>query len=158
MQEQSPELSATAQYLTFTVADAEYGVNIMAVREIKGWSETTRLPGAPDHMRGVMNLRGSIIPIFELRVRFGLAPVDISARNVVIILSAGSRNIGLLVDAVSDILSVLQEDIKPPPEHQHEAGCFIAGLIAREERMVMLLDIERLFDSGQTDALIRQSA
>src|SRR3954471_20136663 len=93
---------ATRQFLTFTVMNEVFGVDIMTVREIKGWTETTRLPNAPEFMRGVMNLRGLIIPIFDLRTQFHRGLTDATAKHVVIILAVGERNIGVLVDTVSD--------------------------------------------------------
>src|SRR5690606_15033505 len=92
------------QYLTFSVADADFGVDIMDVREIKGWADVTRLPNTPEYLRGVMNLRGIIVPIFDLGCRFSGGLSEASASSVIIILSIDGRNIGMLVDAVSDIL------------------------------------------------------
>src|ERR1700759_4836176 len=109
------------QFLTFTVQGAEYGVDIMTVREIKGWTETTRLPNSPDYMRGVMNLRGLIIPIFDLRARFGKGLTQADVKNVVIILAVTGRNIGILVDSVSDILTVDPGEIKAAPEMEVQA-------------------------------------
>lgn len=135
------------QFLTFTLGNEEYGVDIMLVREIKGWTDTTRLPNSPKFMRGVMNLRGAIIPIFDLRTRFGMGLTEATAKNVVIILYAGNRTIGILVDAVSDILNADVDAIKPAPEA--ETGIndkFVNGLISVGDRMVVLLDVEKLFD------------
>jgi len=142
-------MSSTEQFLTFTIGKEEYGVDIMMVREVKGWAETTRLPNTPDYVRGVLNLRGIIIPIFDLRARFGAGLTDANEKNVVIILAVGARTIGILVDTVSDILTVPQADIKASPD----AGMtdiddkFVNGLIAVEERMVVLLDIEVLLNN-----------
>src|ERR1700759_1598584 len=88
------------QFITFTLGDAEYGIDIMKVREIKGWTETTRIPNAPAHVRGVINLRGVIIPIFDLNARFGNGLTDPTAMHVVIIVQTGQRTVGLLVDTV----------------------------------------------------------
>src|SRR6185369_8463900 len=108
----------TSQFLTFTVMNEEFGVDIMTVREIKGWTETTRLPNTPDFMRGVMNLRGLIIPIFDLRARFSRAQTEANSSHVVIILALEERNIGILVDSVSDILTVPTTEIKPTPDRK----------------------------------------
>lgn len=136
------------QFLTFSVKGEEYGVDIMTVREIKGWTETTRLPNSPEYLRGVMNLRGLIIPIFDLRARFSGDLTQASASHVVIILAVGERNIGVLVDAVSDILSVNQSDIRPAPELDTGARTdFIGGLISLEKRMVVLLEVHCLFEA-----------
>lgn len=136
------------QFLTFTVGNEEYGVDIMTVREIKGWQETTRLPNTAEYMRGVMNLRGLIIPIFDLRMRFHGTLTQATPKHVVIILAVGERNIGVLVDAVSDILDVNAGQIKPAPEGEEEgASDYINGLISLDDRMVVLLEINRLFDT-----------
>ena len=136
------------QFLTFTVLGEEYGVDIMTVREIKGWTETTRLPNSPDSMRGVMNLRGLIVPIFDLRARFGHPRTEADAKHVVIILAMRERTIGILVDSVSDILTVPPTDIKPAPDMEVRADAdYICGLISLEDRMVVLLQVERLFDA-----------
>ncbi len=138
----------TQQFLTFTVANNEYGVDIMSVREIKGWEETTRIPNSPEFMRGVINLRGVVIPIFDLRTRFSMGVTDAHPKNVVIILAVGDRTIGILADAVSDILTVNSEEIKPAPSSSTEVGvdkAYISGLISRDEAMVVLLDVEHLF-------------
>lgn len=134
-----------AQFLTFTVGENEFGVDIMSVREIKGWSDCTRLPNTPEHMRGVMNLRGSIIPIFDLRCRFGHGLTEATEKHVVVILAVSERNIGILVDAVSDIVTIAASEIKSPPEISGGIEKrFISGLIAVEGRMVVLLEIGTL--------------
>jgi purine-binding chemotaxis protein CheW len=140
---------ASQQYLTFTVGQEEYGVDIMTVREIKGWTETTRLPNSPEFMRGVMNLRGLIIPIFDLRARFALGLTDATAKHVIVILAVGARNIGILVDTVSDILDVGTEQIKPSPASENKLSIeedFINGLISLDNRMVVILNVEHLFE------------
>lgn len=137
------------QFLTFAVNGEEYGVDIMTVREIKGWTETTRLPNTPEYMRGVMNLRGLIIPIFDLRARFNCTLTEANAKHVVIILAVGERNIGILVDAVSDILTAGENDIRPTPQLDSGANAdFISGLISLEQRMVVLLRVDQLFDTN----------
>lgn len=140
--------NAQKQFLTFTVGGEEYGVDIMTVREIKGWTETTRLPNSPEFMRGVMNLRGLIIPIFDLQARFRKDLTQASSKHVIIILAVGERNIGILVDAVSDILTVNESEIKPSPDTENNAHAnFIGGLISLENRMVVVLEVEHLFDA-----------
>ncbi len=136
---------STMQFLTFTVGKEEFGVDIMMVREVKGWSETTHLPNTPEYLRGVLNLRGIIIPIFDLRARFGGGLTDANEKNVVVIIAVGNRTLGILVDTVSDILTVGGSDIKPSPETSIGINeKFVSGLIAVEGRMVVLLDIEVL--------------
>ena len=137
--------NATQQFLTFTVSGEEYGIDIMTVREIKGWTDTTRLPNTPEYMRGVMNLRGLIIPIFDLNARFTGKLTEATPKHVTIVLAAGTRTVSILADAVSDILTVGGEEIKPVPEDETRADQrYISGLIAVEQRMVVLLDIEKL--------------
>ena len=144
-------MAATQQFLTFTVGAEEYGVDIMTVREIKGWTDTTRLPNTPDYMRGVMNLRGLIIPIFDLRARFTHVLTEATPKHVTIVLAAGSRTVSILADTVSDILTVNAEEIKPAPEIETTVDQrYVNGLIAVGERMVVLLDIEKLL-AGQLD-------
>jgi purine-binding chemotaxis protein CheW len=134
------------QFLTFTVANEEYGVDIMTVREIKGWADTTRLPNTPPYMRGVMNLRGVIVPIFDLRARFTADLTNATPKHVTIVLAAGERIVSILADTVSDILTVKMEEIKPAPDTETTIdGRYVTGLIAVEGRMVVLLDIEKLF-------------
>ena len=98
--------TGSLQFITFTLGEEDYGVDIMVVREIKGWTETTAIPNAPRFIHGVINLRGIIVPIMDLRARFGMALTVPSRMHVVIIINTGARTIGLLVDAVSDIISV----------------------------------------------------
>lgn len=143
----------TRQFLTFAVQGEEYGVDIMTVREIKGWTETTRLPNSPEYMRGVMNLRGLVVPIFDLRARFGKGRTEAESKHVVIILSVLERNIGILVDAVSDILTIGEDDIKPTPEVEVAADAdYLDGLISIDERMVVLLAVDRLFNTDVIEA------
>ena len=144
------------QYVTFTVGDEEYGVNILAVREIRGWTQESRLPNLPAFVRGVINLRGIIIPIFDLRARFGGGPTQVTPRHVVVVIQVGERTRGILVDAISDILAIDQSAIKPPPDM--ETGLvdaeYLSGLYTADNRMVTLLSVERLFaaETGDDDA------
>ena len=141
------EQEALQQFLTFNIGGEEYGVGLMSVREIKGWSKTTRLPNSPDFMKGVINLRGVVIPIFDLRKRFGMGDTDPNEKNAVIILAVGKRLIGLLVDAVSDILSANVNDIRSAPHVESKIDAdFVTGLISIEDKMVVLLDVEKIFD------------
>ncbi len=101
------------QFITFTIGEEEYAVDIMAVREIKGWIDVTKLPNQPEYMRGVLNLRGVIVPIFDLRCRFGGGVTEATAIHVMVIVAVGGRIMGILVDTVSDILSVNTAEILP---------------------------------------------
>ena len=152
-EEELDSTAETQQFLTFTVGDAEYGVDIISVREVKGWSEPTRLPNKPEYIRGVLNLRGVIVPIFDIRSRFSQGKTETKETHVIVILAVGSRIAGVLVDAVSDILTVNKTEIKDPPDQQNdEESRFVTGLIAIEDRMVVLLDMESLL-SGDTESL-----
>jgi purine-binding chemotaxis protein CheW len=133
------------QFITFTLGAEEYGVDIMLVREIKGWAETTALPKAPPYVRGVINLRGVIVPILDLRARFGMGTTQPTPMHVVIIVNTGARTSGLLVDAVSDIISVEPDAIRPVPEMGLPIeDQYLDGLVALNERMVTLVSLERL--------------
>lgn len=135
------------QFLSFTIGNESYGVDLMSVREIKGWTTTTRLPNSPDFMKGVINLRGTVVPIFDLRKRFHGGDTNPNEKNAVIIIAVGSRLIGVLVDAVSDILSVNAGQISQAPQVESNIEAdFISGLISLEQGMVVLLDVNRIFD------------
>jgi purine-binding chemotaxis protein CheW len=134
------------QFITFTLGPEEYGIDIMVVREIKGWTDTTMIPNAPSHVRGVINLRGVIVPIFDLRARFGMGLTVATRMHVVIIVATGTRTIGLLVDTVSDIISVDPKAIRPVPEMGLPSeDQFLEGLVAMENRMVTLVSLAGLF-------------
>jgi purine-binding chemotaxis protein CheW len=137
--------TASQQFITFTLGAGEYGVDIMAVREIKGWSETTAIPNAPRFINGVINLRGIIVPIMDLRARFGMESTKPTRMSVVIIITTGARTTGLLVDAVSDIISVTPDAVRPIPEMGGRGGeTLLAGLVAMADRMVSLVSLDFL--------------
>ncbi|WP_430459792.1 chemotaxis protein CheW [Thalassolituus sp. LLYu03] len=137
------------QYLTFMMADEEYGVDILAVQEIRGWEESTLIPNAPEYIRGVINLRGTIVPIMDLRIRFGLKRVEYSPVTVVVILKVehnnGERVMGIVVDAVSDVYTISEQATRKPPELTEDCNSrFIRGLVSVNEKMVILLDVNEL--------------
>jgi purine-binding chemotaxis protein CheW len=133
------------EYLTFTAAGLEYGIGILSVREIRGWTPETPLPNSPSAVRGIINLRGQIVPIYDLRVRLGSNASSPSATHVVIVVEAASGFYGILVDAVSDILSVSLSELQPVPQTSMEAGQeLLTSLLARDDRMVSLLDLDLL--------------
>lgn len=141
--------TGSKQVLTFTLGDETYGVDILRVQEIRGWAPVTRIPQAQAHLLGVLNLRGSIVPIVDLRMRFSLPRAEYTPLTVIIVLSVesaqGRRDFGLVVDGVSDVVDVAVGEVKPAPELGAQASTeFIAGLAAVAGRMVMLLDIDRL--------------
>jgi purine-binding chemotaxis protein CheW len=140
---------ARNQFITFRLGEQEYGVDIMFVREIKGWSETTSIPNAPRFIRGVINLRGIIVPIMDLRARFGLELTQPTPMHVMIIISTGTRITGLLVDAVSDIISVIPDAIRAIPDMGAATEeALLTGLVAVGERMVSLVSLEGLIGNG----------
>ena len=147
-----PARAASRQVLTFVLGTETYGVDILRVQEIRGWSAVTKIPHAPAHVLGVLNLRGSIVPIVDLRRRFDLERAEYTAVTVIIVLSvlsgAGRRDFGVVVDGVSDVVDVNESDVRPPPELGSRAATeFIRGLVPVSERMVVLLDIDRLIGS-----------
>ena len=141
--------SGSHQVLTFTLGEETYGVDILRVQEIRGYSTVTRIPQAPPHVLGVLNLRGSIVPIVDMRMRFNLERAEYTPLTVIIVLSVessvGRRDFGVVVDGVSDVIDVATSDIKPAPEMGEQVSTeFIEGLAAVSGRMVMLLDIDTL--------------
>ncbi|WP_169569007.1 chemotaxis protein CheW [Sneathiella limimaris] len=159
-------IHGSQQFVTFAIGDEEYAVDIMQVREIQAWSEVTVLPNQPEYMRGVLNLRGIIVPIFDLRCRFKQGRTEASPVHVVVIIAIGERIIGVLVDRVSDILTVEQDDIRPVPDMDDNGESkHLMGLVTAEERMVALLNTESLFNkdiinpsiSGAEQALAQNS-
>lgn len=135
------------QLITCRLGAAEYGLDIMAVREIKGWAETTAIPHAPPWIRGVINLRGVIVPILDLRVRFGMSPTEPTRTHVVVIVQSGARTAGILVDAVSDIVAVSASEIRPVPEIGSAVPLrLLSGLVPREQGMVAIIALDILLD------------
>ena len=135
------------EYLSFRIDDSEYSVEIMSVREIRGWTRTTSLPHAPHFVRGVINLRGTVLPVVDLALRLGLEASEPEDRNVIIVVDVGSRVMGLRVDAVSDILSFSDDQLQPPPEMTSKSH-FVRALTILDDRMVRLLDLETVLPSN----------
>lgn len=141
------------QFLTFILANEEYAVDILRVQEIRGWMPVTRVPGAPTYMKGVLNLRGEIIPIIDLRERFGFERKDYSKTTVVVVVWIKSaerqRSMGLVVDAVADTYNISNEKIAPAPMMgEGVEPKFIEALATVDEKMVILLDIDYLLNSA----------
>jgi purine-binding chemotaxis protein CheW len=134
----------------------EYGVDILKVQEIRGYDKVTPIPSAPDYLKGVVNLRGIIVPIVDMRVKFRLAEVRYDQFTVVVILRIASRVIGLVVDGVSDVIALTASEVKDAPHLGSVVdSSFIAGLATQDDRMVLLLDIEKLLSSGELNLLQR---
>lgn len=139
----------TEQYLTFILAGQEYGVDILRVQEIKGWDKVTPLPNTPEYVRGVINLRGTIVPIIDLRQRFRLETISYGPTTVVIMLKvlsdAGQRIMGVVVDGVSEVYNVGANDIKAAPElGEHVDAEVVRGLATVDGKMIILVDIDKL--------------
>ena len=148
---------AFVQFLTFRLAGEEYGVDILRVQEIRGWTPVTRIPGLPDYVQGVLNLRGTVVPIIDLRTRFGIEKIEYGASTVVVVLKTvladRTRTIGLVVDGVSDVCNVYGEQLKPPPDLGGTVDVrFLKGMAAIDDKMVILLDADRLL--GGADAAL----
>lgn len=135
-------------YLSFIVGDEYYGVNILRVQEIRAWENVTRIPNTPDYLCGVMNLRGAIVPMVDLRLRFEMAPKPYTSTTIVIILKVEgvtSRTIGVVVDVVSDAIDVTDDMIRPVPDFgTHLDTRYIKGLVPKGNNMIMLLNIDHL--------------
>lgn len=155
---ESDATSNAAQYLTFVCGGEEYGVEILRVQEIKGWDRVTRVPYAPSYVLGVMNLRGMIVPVVDLRRRLNLEHRSFDASTVVIVVrvhsSRGEKTVGIVVDGVSEVYSVVADAIKPIPELGTVAdGACVKGIANVDGKMVMLLDIDELVAACvETDA------
>jgi len=133
------------QLISFAIGDDQYGVDIMAVREIKGWTEITHLPKQPDYVRGVLNLRGVIVPIIDLRCRFGQGFTEATPLHIVIIVQIGTKPIGLLADRVLDIVSLDPSQIQPVPRIAQASRVeFLSGLVTIENAMIALIDLPNL--------------
>jgi purine-binding chemotaxis protein CheW len=134
-----------SQYLTVNLAREEYGIDILAVREIRGWTPVPRIPQSPPYLLGVLNLRGAIVPVLDLRLRFGLEREEYGATTVTVVVTVQDRLFGVVVDAVSDVLDVQPDQLRPVPDMGTAVDTeYLKGLTAVEERMVLLLDVDSL--------------
>jgi purine-binding chemotaxis protein CheW len=145
------------QVLTFVLGSETYGVDILRVQEIRGWSAVTKIPNSPPHVLGVLNLRGSIVPVVDLRKRFSLEQAEYTAVTVIIVLSvrgeAGRRDFGVVVDGVSDVVDVQSSAVRATPDLGCRAATdHIRGLVPVNERMVVLLDLDRLIGAEMIEA------
>ena len=136
------------QFLTFRLQDEEYGLEILRVQEIKGYSKITPLPNTPREVKGVMNLRGTVVPVLDLRARFGLRETEYTPFTVIIVVTVGTKIVGLVVDAVSDVLNVDPKEVVPTPDLGSGVDTsFLTGIARSGERLVSLLNIDRLVGS-----------
>lgn len=153
----------TEQFLSFMLADEEYGIDILQVQEIRGWEHVTPIPNTPEYIKGVMNLRGTIVPVVDLRLRFKMDAADYSPTTVVIVLrissEKGDRTVGIVVDAVSEVYDVALDELKSPPDLGGSISTeFMQGLATVEEKMVILLDINGLITEAVLDELVDADA
>ena len=138
-------MSDEHQYLTFLLHGEEYAVDILRVQEIKGYSAITPIPNTPPHLRGVMNLRGNVVPVIDLRLRLGMVPAEYGKFTVIVLVTVGTRVHGMIVDAVSDVLHLAPSAIEPPPELGAAVDIsFINGMAKPQGRLIILLNVDRV--------------
>ncbi len=138
------------EFLVFTLGDEEYGIDILKVQEIRGYDQVTRIANTPSFIKGVTNLRGVIVPIVDLRVKFSQGDVEYNDNTVVIVLNLGQRVVGIVVDGVSDVLSLTSDQIRPAPEFAVTLSTeYLTGLGALGDRMLILVNIEKLLNSDE---------
>jgi purine-binding chemotaxis protein CheW len=147
--------AASTEFISFAIGDEQYGVDIMAVREIKGWSSVTQLPNQPDYMRGVLNLRGVMVPIIDLRCRFGQGQTEATPMHIVIVVQIDAKTVGLLADRVLDIIAVDGSQIQPVPQVSRSLRTdFLAGLVTVDTTMIALINLDNLLaEQTETEAL-----
>jgi len=158
METRTATREAAREILVFVLGKEEYGVDILKVQEIRGYEKVTPIPAAPAYLKGVVNLRGIIVPVIDLRVKFGMAEPKYDSFTVVIILRVAGRVIGMVVDGVSDVVGLAPNEVKPAPQLGSLVdSSYLAGLAVQNERMILLLDIEKFLSSGELN-LIAQAA
>ncbi len=146
------------QYLSFTLGDEVYGIDILKVREIRGWEAVRPLPDTPDYVRGVLDLRGSIVPVIDMRLRFNLDKAECSATTVTIILTIQLKDrpyvVGMVVDGVSDVLDMQTHDVKEAPSLGKKIDTrYIDGMVSLGQQVVLLLDVDNLLDPDELVSL-----
>ena len=149
----SKKTAHEAEYVIFYVGDQEYCIDIMSLREIRGWSTPTKLPDSPEYVTGIINLRGSVLPIIDLAKRLDLPSTEPTERSVVMITQIGEQIVGLLADAVSDILVIDENNIQAPPGLASDAAhSYVKGLVAIEDRMISLIALKNVVGLIQSEA------
>ncbi len=147
------------EYLTFTLGEEEYGIDILNVQEIRGYDTVTRIANSPAFIKGVINMRGVIVPIIDMRLKFNLGEVEYNQFTVVIILNITGRVVGMVVDGVSDVIALKRDQIRPAPEFGAVLDtAYIDGLATLDERMVIMVDIEKLMNSEEMGLVERARA
>jgi purine-binding chemotaxis protein CheW len=148
--QQSGETTEGSQFLTFHLGNEVYGVDILRVQEIKGYTAVTKIPNQPSYIKGVMNLRGTIVPIVELRTKVGMGTIDYTAHTVIVVVVVQGRIMGFVVDSVSDVLNISKQDIQAPPEFGTKVDVsFLNGIAKCGNSLVALLNIDRLLIDGE---------
>jgi purine-binding chemotaxis protein CheW len=146
-------LEGNRELIAFRIGDQEFCVNIMSVREIRGWTTATPFPYAPPYVLGVINLRGAVLPIVDLSAMLGMNATTPDVRHVIIVAQVGSRVVGLLVEAVSDILTIIDDSIQPVPEISSELEKqYARGILAIDKRMICMIDLDALFPEHESEA------
>ena len=146
------------EFLSFRLGSEEYGIDILKVQEIRGYDAVTRIANTPEFIKGVINLRGTIVPIIDLRIKFGLGEPSYDEFTVVIILNVAARVVGVVVDSVSDVLTLTDAQIRPAPDFSAALETqYVTGLGAIDERMLILIDIERLIGSRDMGLMDEQT-
>ena len=146
--------AAGQEFLVFALGSEEYGIDILKVQEIRGYDTVTRIANAPEFVKGVINLRGIIVPIVDMRIKFNLGRVEYDHQTVVIILNVASRVVGMVVDGVSDVLTLAQEQVMPAPEFGGTLATeYLTGLGTVDGRMLILMDIEKLMTSREMELI-----
>jgi purine-binding chemotaxis protein CheW len=149
----APMSAANRELISFRIDEQEFCVDIMVVREIRGWTPATPLPRSPSFLAGVINLRGAVLPIVDLADRLGFPATEPTQRHVIIVAQIGRQVVGLLVDAVSDILTVNDAVVQPPPDVASEmVRNFVQGLLAIEGRMISLISLDRILPNAELEA------
>jgi len=144
--------SGGRELLTFTLGNEEYGIDILKVQEIRGYDAVTTIANSPEFIKGVINLRGIIVPIIDMRIKFHLGNVTYNQLTVVIILNVANRVVGIVVDGVSDVITLTADQLKPAPEFSSSLDTqYITGLGTVDDRMIIVMDIERLMTSRDMD-------
>ncbi|WP_310213777.1 chemotaxis protein CheW [Neorhizobium sp. 2083] len=146
-------IEGSKELIAFRISDQEFCVNIMSVREIRGWTQATPLPHAPRYVMGVINLRGAVLPIIDLSARLGMKDAEPTARHVIIVSQMKTKVVGLLVEAVSDILTITEENIQPVPEVSSDLERqYARGILAVDKRMICMIELDALFPDQESEA------
>jgi purine-binding chemotaxis protein CheW len=153
MHDTTVKTGSSRELISFRIGEQEFCVDIMVVREIRGWTPATPLPRSPSFLRGVINLRGAVLPIVDLAARLGFEPAEPTQRHVIIVAQIDRQIVGLLVDAVSDILTVGDDVVQPPPDVASDmVRNFVQGLLAIDGRMISLISLNRILPAAELEA------